>query len=72
MASNTINRIVHKIDRNERVLEKISLNKDSLSEYGYWHIGYLQGKLAVLDAWLEAELAKEASEENSEIKQVLD
>ena len=66
MASNIINRIVHKIDRNEKVLEKLSARKDTLSEHGHWHIGYLQGKLAVLDAWLEVELAREAAEKDSE------
>ena len=42
-----------KINRAKEKLKALEENKDNLSKHGYWEIGYLKGKISVLEDWLD-------------------
>lgn len=42
-----------KINRAKLKLANLEERKDNLSKFGYWDMGYLQGKIAVLEDWLD-------------------
>lgn len=47
-----------KIKRTMEMLKALEERKEHLSKHGYWDMGYLQGKLSVLQDWLD-EMAEE-------------
>jgi DNA-binding transcriptional regulator GbsR (MarR family) len=42
-----------KINRAKEMLKDLEERKDNLSKHGYWEIGYLKGKISVLEDWLD-------------------
>ena len=42
-----------KINRAKKILKSLEENEENLSMHGYWSIGYLQGKISVLEDWLD-------------------
>ena len=44
----TEERIRHRIERHEKMLERLNDIGDDLSNAGYWDKGYVEGKLYVL------------------------
>ena len=46
-------RLCHQIDRNRKKLEALQARKENLSVHGYQEVGYLEGKLEVLENWLD-------------------
>lgn len=49
----TKERLRHKIERNCKKLEYLKSRGENLSVHGYWEIGYIEGKLDVLEDWLD-------------------
>lgn len=54
----TKERLQRSIKRARRQLELLEGRKEHLSKYGYWEVGYLKGKIEVLEDWLD-EIAEE-------------
>lgn len=42
-----------RINRANKKLADLEARKEHLSEHGYWEMGYLKGKISVLEAWLD-------------------
>lgn len=58
----TKKRLKRQIDRAKMQLTTLEERKSHLSKHGYWDMGYLEGKISVLEDWLD-ELAEEEEEE---------
>lgn len=42
-----------KINRAKEKLKSLKEREENLSKHGYWEIGYLTGKIGVLEDWLD-------------------
>lgn len=42
-----------KINRAKKKLESLKEKEENLSKHGYWSIGYLKGRIDVLEDWLD-------------------
>ena len=49
----TKERLQRSIKRTKQQLEQLEGRRERLSKYGYWEIGYLKGKIEVLEDWLD-------------------
>lgn len=46
-------RLMHRIERTKKEIEKLEANRTSLSVHGHWSLGYHKGKLSVLEECLD-------------------
>ena len=49
----TIARLERSIKRTKQQLAQLEERKEHLSQYGYYDMGYLKGRLEVLEDWLD-------------------
>lgn len=49
----TKDRLQHRIERNQAQLKILEDNQHNLSVWGYRDIGYYQGRISVLEEWLD-------------------
>ena len=42
------------IERLKKQIQSYEERKENLSVHGYWDLGYFQGKLAVMEDWLDS------------------
>jgi hypothetical protein len=49
----TKERLKRKIIRAKNQIKELEDKQDNLSKHGYWSLGYLKGRLTVLEDWLD-------------------
>ena len=49
----TKERLERSIKRTRRQFEQLEERKEHLSQYGYYELGYLKGRIEVLEDWLD-------------------
>ena len=59
---NKIKRLERRIENAKMQLALLEERKSHLSQHGYWDMGYLKGKISVLEDWLDEEKEKVENE----------
>lgn len=49
----TESQLERKLNNAKKILKSLEENEENLSMHGHWSIGYLQGKISVMEDWLD-------------------